>query len=424
MNDVTVLLLGAGAREHAVAWKLAQSPRLKNLYAAPGSDAIARWAQCLAVDPEDPSAVVAAARDCRAKLVFVGPEAPLAAGVPDALREAGFAVLGPGRACARLESSKAFAKDFMRRHGIPTARYEVFADSAKALAAAGSWRGGLVVKADGLAAGKGVAVCPDPEQARRAVLELMVQEKLGASGKTVVLEDLLSGPEVSLLALADGKRFRLLPPSQDHKRLLDGDGGPNTGGMGAYAPAQLSPRLLKTLSEEIFQRALAGLAAEGLDYRGVLYAGLMLTPEGPRCLEFNCRLGDPETQAILPILEEDLLELALACAEGRLPQGGALGGRGACVAVTLASEGYPERPKTGRPIAGLEALPEDALVFHAGTRRQASGWVSAGGRVLTVCARASDVAAARERAYAAARAISFEGMRRRGDIAAKELVAA
>jgi phosphoribosylamine--glycine ligase len=424
-RDTTVLLLGSGAREHAIAWKLAKSKRLKNLYAAPGSDAIAQWAQCLQIDANDPAAVVAAAKEAHAKLVFIGPEAPLAQGVSDALRKEGFLVFGPSQAAARLETSKAFAKGFMKRHGIPTAEFQLFEDAAKARAAASSWEGVCVVKADGLAAGKGVFVCDDNAAAMAAVDELMVRKTLGASGETVVLEKGLTGPEVSVLALVDGTDFRLLPASQDHKRLLDGDAGPNTGGMGAYAPAGMSPALREKIARAVFEPFIRGLAAEKLDYRGVVFAGLMLTPSGPMTLEFNCRFGDPETQAILPILDADLLELALDCAQG------ALGGRApvpstgaACVGVTLASEGYPNRPQTGRPIDGLDRLPEGALAFHAGTRREGDRWVTTGGRVLTICASAPTVAQARERAYAAVDEVAFAGLQRRRDIAAKELSAA
>ncbi len=422
--DTTVLLLGSGGREHAIAWKLAQSPRLKNLYALPGSDALAQWAQCLPGDPCDPAAVVGAAKKAHAKLVFVGPEAPLAAGVADALRKEGVATFGPGKDAARLESSKAFAKDFMRRHGLPTARYEVHDDAAEARAAALAWRGGLVVKADGLAAGQGVFVCDSGAQAAAAVDEVMAARTLGAAGARVVLEERLEGPEVSILGLLDGKRYKLLPASQDHKRLKDGDAGPNTGGMGAYAPAALGGDLLGRVGEDVFARALRGLAADGLDYRGVLYAGLMLTQDGPKLLEFNCRFGDPETQAILPVLETDLLQLALECAEGSLTTTPKAARKG-CVGVVLASEGYPAKPAVGRPIEGLDtASAGDVLVFHAGTKKEKGRWLTAGGRVLTVCGVDRDISKAREKAYSALRGIRFSGMQYRRDIAAKELVAA
>lgn len=422
--DTTVLLLGSGAREHAIAWKLAKSARLKNLYAAPGSDAIAQWAQCLAVDMNDPAAVVAAAKELHAKLIFIGPESPLAQGVSDALLAAGFAVFGPTQAAARLETSKAFSKSFMERHGIPTARFQVFDDAGKARAAVAKKSGVIVVKADGLAAGKGVFVCKDAGEAMAAVEDLMVRKTLGVPGETVVIEEGLTGPEVSVLALVDGKDYRLLPPSQDHKRLLDDDQGPNTGGMGAYAPARLSKELLAKVGREVFARAIAGLQKEKLDFRGVLYAGMMLTPDGPKTLEFNCRFGDPETQAILPVLADDLLELALACAHRELSKVSPRDNGQACVGITLASEGYPNRPMTGRPIEGLENLPSDALVFHAGTRREGPRWVTTGGRVLTVCGLGRDIAQAREKAYAAAERVKFDGLQRRRDIAARELAAA
>ena len=422
-RDTTVLLLGSGGREHALAWKLARSPRLKNLYAAPGSDAMAQWAQCLQININDPAAVVAAAQECRAKLVFIGPEAPLAHGVSDALLAAGFLVFGPTQSAARLETSKAFAKAFMKKHGIPTAGFQTFEDAAKARSYAAKKSGVIVVKADGLASGKGVFVCKNSAEAMAAVEKLMVKKTLGVNGETVIIEDGLTGPEVSVLGFIDGKDFRLLPPSQDHKRLLDDDQGPNTGGMGAYAPAKLSEKLVKEIGDKVFAKVLSGLAAEGLRYQGVIFAGMMLTPEGPKCLEFNCRFGDPETQAILPVLEDDLLELALACARSRLSEVKLKPAKRACVGVTLASEGYPNRPQTGKKIDGLDKLPEGAFVFHAGTRREGKRWVTTGGRVLTVCATGGTIAEARKKAYEAADAVKFAGAQKRRDIAAKELSA-
>jgi phosphoribosylamine---glycine ligase len=422
-QDVTVLLLGSGGREHAIAWKLAQSPRLKNLYAAPGSDAIARWAQCLAIDPTDSAAVVKAAKEVHAKLVVIGPEAPLAAGVADALRKEGFAVFGPNKDAARLETSKAFAKDFMKRHGVPTARYEVHDDIAKARAALTKWTGGVVVKADGLAAGKGVFVCSSKDEALAAVAALMERGDFGAAGRRVVLEELLEGPEVSVLVLLDGRTSQPLPPSQDHKRLKDGDKGPNTGGMGAYTLSRASAREILEKVSPLAVKVQAGLHKDGFDYRGVLYLGLMLTASGPKMLEFNCRFGDPETQSILPALDSDLLTLMTQCAEGKLSTKVSWGER-SCVGVTLASAGYPEKADSGREIEGLDALPDGALVFHAGTKLDGGRWLSAGGRVLTVCGIGPDVAGARENAYAAVAKIRFPGMQHRRDIGAKELVTA
>jgi phosphoribosylamine---glycine ligase len=418
---LSVLLLGSGGREHALAWKLAQSPLLKKLYAAPGSDGIGTIAERVSVDMLDAAAVTAFAKKHKIDLVVIGPEAPLEKGVSDALRAAGFNVFGPSRAAARLETSKAFAKDFMKRHGLPTAKYEVFTEAWRARAAVEAMRLPFVVKADGLAAGKGVVVCKTTNEALGAVTDFMERKSLGAAGETVVVERGLAGPEVSVLVLCDGQSYKILPPACDHKRLNDNDEGPNTGGMGAYAPAQLDEKTLARIKAEVLDRALAGLSKDKLDYRGVLYAGLMLTETGPQLLEFNVRFGDPETQAILPLLKSDLLELLLACAEGRLADVDVEAHDGACVCVALASEGYPARPQTGRAIAGLDSVPKDAMVFHAGTTLEGKTWKTAGGRVLGVSALGKDIAEAREKAYAAAAKISFDGMHLRRDIAERVL---
>ena len=414
-----MLLLGSGGREHALAWKLAQSPRLKNLFAMPGSDAIAQWAQCVPGDPKDAAAVLAAVKKNHVKLVFIGPEAPLEAGVADALRAAGIPTFGPGKAAARLETSKAYSKKFMRRHKLPTARFEVCDDPQIARSAAEAWKLPVVIKADGLAAGKGVFVCRTTNEALGAITELMDRKALGKAGETVVIEDGLSGPELSVLALVDGKDYALLPQARDHKRLKDDDEGPNTGGMGVYAPAPVEPGLLDDIRAKIFDPVMAGLSKDKLDYRGVLYAGLMLTKDGPKLLEFNCRFGDPETQALLPLLEEDLVELSLACAEGRLGRRSLKSRPGACVCVTLASENYPYGSSKPAPISFNEET--GALFFHAGTEKRAGKWWATGGRVLGATALGADLAKARDAAYAAAASVSFDGMQYRKDIAAKEL---
>lgn len=409
-----VLLLGAGGREHALAWALAKSPRLTKLWAAPGSDGIGALAQCVNIDPLDPTAVSAFCVERQINLLVVGPEAPLAAGVADAVRAAGIAVFGPGRAAARLESSKSFAKDFMLRHGLPTARARV-GDAAKALSAVREFGGRCVVKADGLAAGKGVIVCASLPEAEAAVKTIAAT----VAGSALLVEELLTGPEISMMAMLDGKSYALLPASQDHKRLLEGGLGPNTGGMGALCPAPIEPALLASIRASIFDRALAGLAHDGLDYRGVLYAGLMLTPEGPKVLEFNARLGDPEAQAVLPLLDADFLKLCLDCAQGAL-HGDTLKARaGASVAVVIAAEGYPETPKPGAEITpefadGLD----DILLFHAGTKKKGPRWFAAGGRVLNVVGLGRDLASARARAYAVVPRVAGAELRWRNDIAA------
>jgi phosphoribosylamine--glycine ligase len=414
---VKVLLLGSGGREHAMAWALNQSPKLSMLWAAPGSDGMGTLAERVALDPLDPDAVSAFCLQNRVDLVVVGPEAPLAAGVADAVRRHGVPVFGPGRDGARLESSKSFAKDFMLRHKLPTARAR-FGPADEALAAVREFGGRCVVKADGLAAGKGVIVCASPAEAGAAVAALAAT----AAGEVLLVEELLTGPEISMMAVLDGARYALLPASQDHKRLLDGDLGPNTGGMGALCPAPLDAALLAKIRAEVFDRALAGLAKDGLDFRGVLYAGLMLTPDGPKVLEFNARLGDPEAQAVLPLLDADFLELCFDCARGKLKLDQVPARAGACVSVVIAAEGYPEAPKAGAALTpeaadGLEGV----MVFHAGTKRDGSRWLAAGGRVMSVVGIGDDLAAARRRAYSALPLVAGEALRWRKDVAAKIL---
>ncbi|UPT74790.1 MAG: phosphoribosylamine--glycine ligase [Elusimicrobiota bacterium] len=411
-----VLLLGSGGREHAMAWALAKSPRLTKLWAAPGSDGMASLAERVPLDPLDGAAVARFCREKEVELLVVGPEAPLAAGVADAARAAGIPVFGPGRDGARLESSKAFAKAFMARHGLPTAKARV-GGTAEALAAVRELKGRCAVKADGLAAGKGVVVSSTLAEAEAAVAALGGT----AAGATLVVEELLTGPEISMMAVLDGKSYALLPASQDHKRLLDGDKGPNTGGMGALCPAPLDAKTLATIRAEVFDRALKGLAADGVDFRGVLYAGLMLTPEGPKLLEFNARLGDPETQAILPLLDADFLELCLACATGTLKARDVPAKPGACVSVVVAAEGYPDSPRAGAALTPEAASGLDVVVFHAGTRREGGRWLAAGGRVLSVVGLGPDLASARERAYAAVPRVAGPGLQWRTDVAAKVL---
>jgi phosphoribosylamine--glycine ligase len=413
---VKVLLLGSGGREHALAWKLAQSPLLTELVAAPGNPGIEAVARCVKVDPTSPAAVVALARDLGTELVVVGPEAPLVAGVADALRAAGLDVFGPGAAAARIEGSKAFAKEIMRAAGVPTARYELFGDAGQAAARAEAW-GPVVVKADGLAAGKGVVVADSGAEAAQAC------RALGAlpAGQQILLEERLTGPELSVMALCDGERYALLAPSQDHKRVNDGDEGPNTGGMGAYAPARfLADDELAQVGAQVIAPTLAELARRGAPFRGALYAGLMLTPAGPRVLEFNARLGDPETQVLLLQLDEDLLPLLRDCARGQLRVSALRQRAGYSVGVVLASRGYPEAPVVGDRIEGLDApVPEGAVIFHAGTRREGAAVLTAGGRVLTACARGATLAEARAQANALAERLTWPGRHFRRDIGAR-----
>ena len=418
MPAVKVLLLGGGGREHAIAWKLSQSPHLTKLWAAPGSDAIAAHAQCVALDPLDPAAVARFVTDNGVELVFVGPEAPLAAGSSDASRAAGALVFGPSQFASQLETSKAFAKDFMNRHGIPTAKSRACASAAEAKAAAAFFHGRCAVKADGPAAGKGVVVCGTVAEAGEAVDALAAT----AAGRTLVVEERLEGPELTVMLLVDGRGCAVLPLSQDHKRLRDGDQGPNTGGMGALSPAPLDPKTWGEIEKTVIAPTLAGLSKDGIDYRGALYVGVMLTPDGPKVLEYNARFGDPETQAVLPLLDADLLALAANCAAGKLKPGVLPIKSGACVGITLASPGYPEAPKTGAELdlSGVSGL-DDVLIFHAGTKKISSGWMASGGRVLTVVGRGADLAAARARAYAAVDRLKISALQYRRDIAAKAL---
>ena len=434
------LIVGSGGREHALAWKLASEPGGNEVIVAPGSDAIAeepRVRRMAGVDPLDPDAVVAAAQRESVELVVIGPEAPLAAGVADALRGAGFAVFGPSAAAARIETSKAFCHEVADAAGVRMARAGAFRDAmmARAYAAELAANGDVVVvKADGLAAGKGVAVCDTLDEADRAIDDLFATSP--GADPLVVIEERLHGPEASVIVLTDGRDVVGLPPARDHKRLLDGDAGPNTGGMGAYSPlADLPDDAAEMLVDAFHRPILAELARRGAPFRGALYAGLMLTAGGPVLLECNARFGDPETQAILPRLATALGPLLLAAARGDLQTAIArsrfIGSRiptlpGAAVAIVLAAAGYPERPRTDDQIAGIdEARATGALVFHAGTRRDPDGTVrTAGGRVLAVVGRGADLAAARDVASVAADRISAPGLQRRHDIAREPVRAA
>jgi phosphoribosylamine--glycine ligase len=421
-----ILVAGSGGREHALVWKIARSPLAERVLAAPGNPGMERDALCLPeVRAGDARALADACRRERVELVVIGPEDPLAAGVADALRAEGLAVFGPSAAAARLEASKGFAREFMARHGIPQPRFRRFEAAGPARDYVRELGGPCVVKADGLCAGKGVAVCADPAEAERALDEIMGDRRFGAAGDAVLIEERLVGEEASFHAISDGKRVATLPAAQDHKRALDGDRGENTGGMGAYAPAPVvTPAVEKRVLEEIVHPTLRGLREEGSPFVGVLYCGLMIDAEGtPRVIEFNVRFGDPETQPLVVQMEGDLVPLLEGAATGRLDPGAVPPAEGAAVCVVLASGGYPREYATGLPIDGLEdaeALPGVA-VFHAGTRREGGRFVTAGGRVLGVTARGPDLRSARDLAYAAAERIRFEGCHYRRDIAARAL---
>jgi phosphoribosylamine--glycine ligase len=410
---LSALILGSGAREHALAWKISRSPELKALFCAPGNPGTAALATNVPVPADDVGAILAWIRGHPVDLVIVGPEAPLVRGVADALSSASIPVFGPSAAAAALEGSKAFAKEVMASAGIPTASARVFTRVEEAESYVRQQRQ-VVVKADGLAAGKGVVVAREPSEAVSAIRSLA---QLGAAAQRLVIEEVLEGEEVSVIALCDGERFALLPPAQDHKRLRDGDAGPNTGGMGAYAPARfLDAEGLRRIGAQVIEPILREMRRRGSPFRGALYAGLMLTDSGPKVLEFNCRLGDPEAQVLMLQLREDLLPLLMSCAKGELGPRQLDLETGSAICVVLASEGYPEAPRTGVPITGLDRPLEGIEVFHAGTRLQGGQLVTSGGRVLSVCARRGTLGEARDAVYSAIEAIRFQGMHYRRDI--------
>lgn len=416
---MNVLLVGSGGREHALAWKIAQSPRLHRLFIAPGNAGTAQHGQNIPLADTDIAGLVAFAQANEIDLVVVGPEQPLAHGLVDALQAVGIAAFGPSRAAAQLEANKAFAKDFFTRHNLPTAQYCTFSDYAAASAYLGQQTEPMVLKAAGLAAGKGVLLPQTPAEAQADLYDLMVVQRFGDAAQQVVIEERLSGPEVSLLAFCDGQTVAAMPPAQDHKRLLAGDQGPNTGGMGAFAPSPLCPpALVAELTQTILQPTITALAAEGMPYVGVLYAGLMLTPSGAKLLEFNCRFGDPETQVLLPLLKTDLLSVLLACVRGELADLQLEWQTGAAACVVLAAAGYPETPRKGDVIVGLaDAVGTHSYPFQAGTRLANDGIIHTnGGRVLAATGWDTDLAGALQHAYASAAQIDFAGKQFRADI--------
>jgi len=416
--SLRILVLGGGGREHAIINALARSPRKPELYCAPGNPGISTKATCLPdLDPLDPAAVTDRARELEIDLVVVGPEAPLVAGVVDSLSEAGIAAFGPGREAARLEGSKAYAKEAMAEAGVPTAGYGVVTDRESALARLAGTGCPVVLKADGLAAGKGVLICLNEEEAREAVEVFFTERRFGAT--EVVVEEFLEGEELSLLAICDGERAIPLAPAQDYKRIGEGDTGPNTGGMGSYSPVQIiSSGELAELSAMVHQPIVDLMARRGHPFHGILYAGLMMTSDGPRVLEYNTRFGDPETQAVLPRLESDLADLFLAASSpGGLSDKEVSFSDDWAVTVVLASAGYPASASTGDVITGLAEAAASAEVVHAGTAERDGQIVTAGGRVLNLTGLGPDAATARDRAYDAAGKVEFEGKQMRRDIA-------
>jgi len=419
-----VLVIGGGGREHALVWKLAQSPRITKLYCAPGNGGIALDAECVPADVKNLDSLVALATKLQPDLTVVGPELPLTLGVVDEFQSHGWPIFGPTRAAAQLESSKSFAKEFMQRHRIPTAHYAICKTIEEVRATLPHFHTPIVVKADGLAAGKGVVVAKTKEEAASVAAEMLSGKMVGAAGTLVVLEECLTGDELSFLVFSDGERVVPLVAAQDHKRVGDGDSGPNTGGMGAYSTATIvDDKMRDWLVHHIAEPVIAGMKAEGAEYKGVLYCGLMMTARGPMVLEFNCRFGDPETQPILMRLESDLVEALEASVGGRVSEGDFRWLPDASVCVVIASAGYPGTFEAGKKIAGLESVGamEGVKVFHASTSRRDDVYFTSGGRVLGVTARAPDLATAVERAYAAVSMIGFEGMHYRKDIAARAL---
>lgn len=416
-----ILVVGSGGREHALAWKLAQSPRVTKIYCAPGNAGTARIAGNVSIPIADHAAVIEFVKREKIDLAVIGPDDALAAGIVDAFHAAGLRAFGPTASAARLESSKAFAKDFMRRHGIPTAAYREFTDSAEAKNYCANARYPLVVKADGLALGKGVVIAQSAEEAIEAVAQSMDAGAFGEAGRRIVIEEFLEGVECSIHALVDGGSYALFPDCRDHKQAFDGGAGPNTGGMGTISPAgSVDAALESVIRSEILDRFVAGAKADGLDFRGMLFPGLMLTADGPKVLEFNCRWGDPETQVLVRRLKSDLVGLLDACIDGTLAARTIEWDSRAAVCVVLASGGYPGTYAKGREITGIGLAEKggEVIVFHAGTVESPDGLVTNGGRVLGVTALGETLAAARKAAYGAADQIHFANQHRRNDIGA------
>jgi phosphoribosylamine--glycine ligase len=421
---LNVLVVGSGGREHAIVWKLKQSRRVDRLFCAPGNSGMSQLAKCVNVKAENIRGLADFAQRNKIHLTVIGPEQPLAYGIVDEFQKRKLPIFGPDRKGAQIETSKVYSKQFMQKYHIPTAPFKVYSNMAEAIGFCKTCEYPIVIKADGLAAGKGVIIVKNLEEAAQAIENIIDKKIFGPAGSKLVIEACLSGPEVSLMAITDGKTILPLLSSQDHKRAYDGDQGPNTGGMGAYCPAPfLTPELLAQAQEHILEPAIAGLRSEGITYRGILYAGLMLTPSGLKVLEFNCRFGDPETQVVLPMMKTDLVDLCLAVVEKRL---GGLGNiewrKGAAACVVLASKGYPGKYATGVRINGLQTgWPNNMYVFHSGTRREGNNWFTAGGRVLCAMAADNDLRSALDRTYAMIGKIRFDGAFYRKDIGARAL---
>jgi phosphoribosylamine---glycine ligase len=419
-----ILIIGSGGREHALAWKISQSPEVEKIYCIPGNPGIAGIASCTDIPISDFPSIAKFVRDEKIDLTVVGPEVPLVDGIADYFNKEGLKIFGPRKEAARLEGSKIFAKELMRKYNVPTAQFEIFSSSEKAIKYINERGAPIVVKADGLAAGKGVIVAKTTEEAADAVKKILEEKIFKESGNKIIIEDCLKGEEVSILAFVDGITFIPLISSQDHKRIYDGDRGPNTGGMGAYAPAPLANKEIhEKINKEVFSRLTDGFRSEGIRYNGILYAGLMIDNGNISVLEFNVRFGDPETQAILPLLDTDLTKVLLACADNKLNEITLKWKQGSAICVVLASGGYPEAYENGREIKGLERTDslEDITVFHAGTALKDGRIVTSGGRVLGIAAIGSEVKNAQSKAYEAIKNIHFDGMNYRKDIGNKAL---
>ena len=418
-SRLRILVVGSGGREHTLVWKLAQSPRAETIYCAPGNAGIARQAECVPISVLDATALADFAAEQKIDLTVVGPEAPLAAGVVDVFKERGLRVFGPERKAAVLESSKVWSKSFFARHDLPSGFFASFDVAADAIGYLDTQTYPVAVKADGLAAGKGVTIAQTREDAVEAITDSLVRGVFGESGRRVVIEEFLEGPEVSMMAISDGEHLYALPVSQDHKRIFDDDKGPNTGGMGCYSPVPIfSEEMYQHTLEDIMKPTIRAMASEERPFVGCLYAGLVLTSEGPKLLEYNCRFGDPESQVVLPRLDADLVDLLEAAVEGRLPEAVGPVSSGAAVCVVMASGGYPGEYETGKLIHGLEKLDgrDDVVVFHAASKETDEGLVTSGGRVLGVTGLGDSLPAAMDAAYGAVERIGFEGAHWRRDI--------
>lgn len=419
-----ILVVGSGGREHAIVWKLKQSPLVSKIYVAPGNPGISLIAESVEIKADNIDGLADFAHKHNIDLTVVGPELPLTLGIVDEFQRRGLRIFGPSQVAAEIEGSKAFSKEFMRKYHIPTASFQIFTEISEATAFARSAATPIVIKASGLAAGKGVIIAQNQNEAIQAIENIMVKKVFGEAGSSIVIEHFLEGQEVSVMAFTDGKTVKVMLPAQDHKRVGDGDTGPNTGGMGAYCPVNFyDESTLKLINDHILEPTIMGLEKEGRSYRGVLYAGLMLTPGGPKVMEFNCRFGDPETQAVLPLLKSDLADIFIAIVDGNLSIIDELEwNAGAAVCVVLASKGYPDNPEIGKRIFGLRNYSDmNSFLFHAGTRRDGKNWISAGGRVVGVMSAERDLPSAISRAYEVIENIKFDGMIYRSDIGSRGL---